>query len=313
MSLRLERFELRAFGPFTGTALELGAPGGGLHIICGPNEVGKTTAQRGVGDFLFGIPTRSADDHLHSYEDMRLAATVIDQDGKSHKLIRRKGNTRTLLSAEGEPVDDGVLDRMLGGMTREVFESMFSITHESLVVGGQALLAADGNLGESLFSASLGASGLHALRGRLDREASELFRPRATSSRILQARSALSAAQAELAAETLRATTFVKHERDLKLARKERGQVAEELREKRSAQRRRERLRLVIPKLAERADAESELALLADAPELPGDAAERRLLVNQRLQTNRKAVKDAEKRVGELQARIKGLTRFHPA
>jgi uncharacterized protein YhaN len=308
VSLRLERFELRAFGPFTDTTLELGAPGGGLHIICGPNEVGKTTAQRGIGDFLFGIPTRSTDDHLHSYEDMRLAATVIDQGGTRHDLIRRKGNARTLLGPSGEPVDDGVLDRMLGGMTRELFESMFSITHESLVVGGQALLAADGNLGESLFSASLGASGLHELRGRLDQEAGELFRPRATSSLILQARSALSTAQAELADATLRATTFVKHERALKSARKERSEVAEELRAERSAQQRRERLRLAIPKLAERADAESELASLSDAPALPDDATERRLLGDQSLRTNRKGVEDAERRVGELQDRVDGLS-----
>ena len=86
---------------------------------------------------------------------------------------------------------------MLGGMTREVFESMFSITHESLVVGGNALLAADGDLGESLFSASLGATGLHELRAALDLQASGLFRPRASSSLVLLARAALEAAQSE--------------------------------------------------------------------------------------------------------------------
>ena len=92
-----------------------------------------------------------------------------------------------------------VLDSMLGGMTREVFESMFSITHESLVVGGKALLAADGNVGEILFSASLGATGLHELRAELEREAGALFRPRATSSLAPPGRAAFDAAQTRAA------------------------------------------------------------------------------------------------------------------
>jgi uncharacterized protein YhaN len=165
MSLHFERFELRAFGPFDATALELGgAAGGGLHIICGPNEAGKSSAQRGIGDFLFGIPTRTTDNQIHAYVDMRLAAVLVDEQGRRHELIRRKGARSTLLGSDNEPVDDGILDAMLGGMTREMFESMFSITHESLVVGSKALLAADGDVGESLFSASLGATGLHDLR-----------------------------------------------------------------------------------------------------------------------------------------------------
>ena len=181
MSLRLDRFELRAFGPFTGTVLELHGSPGSLHVICGPNEVGKSTAQRAIGDFLFGIPPRSSDNQLHGYADMRLGAVLIDGDGGRHELIRRKGARSTLLGPDGQPIDEGCLERMLGGMSRDAFESMFSITHESLVIGGRALLAAGGEVGESLFSASLGASGLHQLREQLDAEAEALFRPRASS------------------------------------------------------------------------------------------------------------------------------------
>ena len=251
MSLRIERFELRAFGPFTATVLELrDAPGGGLHIICGPNEIGKSTAQRGIGDFLFGIPSRSTDNQLHDYVDMRLAAVLVDEQGRRHELVRRKGSRSTLLGPDNEPVDEGLVDSMLGGMTREVFESMFSITHESLVVGAKALLAADGDVGESLFSASLGATGLHELRTMLDRQAGDLFRPRATSSLVLQARARFEAAQAQLRETTLRATTFTEHERGLKSARANREQLAEAIRGARTGQNSRERLRTVIPLLA---------------------------------------------------------------
>ena len=107
MSVRLERFELRAFGPFTATTLELqGARSGDLHIICGPNEVGKSTAQRGIGDFLFGIPPRSTDNQVHEYVDLRLAAVLVDEHSRQHELVRRKGTRQTLLDANGEPVDE---------------------------------------------------------------------------------------------------------------------------------------------------------------------------------------------------------------
>jgi uncharacterized protein YhaN len=308
VSLRLERFELRAFGPFTATTLELrGAPAGALHIICGPNEIGKSTAQRGIADFFFGIPPRSTDNQLHDHVDMRLAAVLIDEHGRRHELVRRKGTRSTLLGPDGEPVDDGVLDSTLGGMTREVFESMFSITHESLVVGGRALLAADGNVGESLFSASLGATGLHELRTQLDSQASALFRPRATSSLVMQARAAFAAAQTELRETTLRAATFTEHERDLKSARGERERLVEKIRDARAVHNGRQRLRTIVPLLATRGQLRGELESLAGAPELPGDAAERRALAVQRAAADRQNAEDAKARVEDLGRRIGDL------
>jgi uncharacterized protein YhaN len=305
MSLRVERFELRAFGPFTRTALELrDAPAGALHIICGPNEIGKSTAQRGIGDFFFGIPPRSTDNQLHDYVDMRLAAVLVDEHGCRHELVRRKGSRSTLLGPDNEPIDEGLLESMLGGMTRDVFESMFSITHESLVVGGNALLAADGDLGESLFSASLGATGLHELRAELDRQASELFRPPATTSLILLARSALEAAQTQLRETTLHATTFTDHERQLKATRTERERLAEEIRDARAAQSARARLRAIIPLLAKRQQIHEELAQLADAPDLPNDAAERRAGAVERATGERNTAEDARARVADLTERV---------
>jgi uncharacterized protein YhaN len=293
MSLRVERFELRAFGPFTHTALELrDAAAGALHIICGPNEIGKSTAQRGIGDFFFGIPPRSTDNQLHDYNDMRLASVLVDEHGRRHELVRRKGSRSTLLGPDNEPIDEGLLESMLGGMTREVFESMFSITHESLVVGGNALLAADGDLGESLFSASLGATGLHELRAELDLQASGLFRPRANSSLVLLARAALEAAQSEQRESTLRATTFTEHERHLKGARAEREQLAEQIRDARTAQSSRTRLRTVIPLLAAHRQICDELAQLDDAPDLPHDAAERRVRATERAASERNTAED---------------------
>ena len=305
MSLHFESFELRAFGPFTATSLELGSgAGGGLHIICGPNEAGKSSAQRGIGDFLFGIPPRSTDNQLHEYVDMRLAAVLVDEHGRRHELVRRKGARSTLLGPDQEPVDEALLDGMLGGMTRDVFESMFSITHESLVVGGKALLAADGNVGESLFSASLGATGLHALRSELDQQVSALFRPRAFSSAVLQARSAFDSAQTELRELTLRAGTFTEHERQVKAAAAGRRSLVVDIGHARTMQNVRERLRSVIPLLTTRERILEELESLAGAPELPDDARERRLVAAERETADQQTAEAAHGRVEDLQRRI---------
>lgn len=308
MSLRFERFELRAFGPFTATTLELrGAPGGALHIICGPNEIGKSTGQRGIGDFLFGIPQRSTDNQIHDYADMRLAGVLLDEDGHRHELVRRKGARSTLLRPDGDPVDEGLLESMLGGMTREAFESMFSITHESLIVGGKALMRADGSVGESLFSASLGASGLHQLRAAIDQQARSVFRPHASSCLMLQARSALEAAQTQLREGTLRATTFTEHERQLKRARADRATLAEQIRTARTAQNTRQRLRSVIPLLATRDQSSAELQTLTDAPQLPNDAGEQRALALQRAASERQRITDTQASINELEQRIAEL------
>jgi uncharacterized protein YhaN len=238
---------------------------------------------------------------------MRLAAVLTDEHGRRHELVRRKGSRSTMLGPDGEAVDEGLLDSMLRGMTREVFESMFSITHESLVVGGRALLAADGNVGESLFSASLGATGLHELRAELECRADALFRPRATSSLVLQARSAFEDAQGRLRETTLRAATFAEHERELKSARGDREQLVGQIRDARAGQNGRQRLRTVIPLLATRDQAREELESLAGAPELPGDAGERRAAAVQRAATDRQNAQDASARVEDLGQRIAGL------
>jgi uncharacterized protein YhaN len=307
VSVRIDRFELRAFGPFTQTVLDLRGSPGSLHLICGPNEVGKSTAQRAIGDFLFGIPPRSHDNQLHAYRDMQLAAVLTDASGARHELVRRKGARSTLLGCEGTPVDEGRLESMLGGISREAFMAMFSITHESLVVGGQQLLAAGGEVGESLFSASVGASSLHRIREQLDADAASLFKPRASSSLIMQSRARLEDAEARLRDSTLRASTFLENERELRSTGEECSELAERLRIARAQQSGRERTRTVVPLLTERDRVRQELADLGHVPPLPGDVTERRVRASDRVSRGELASADAQQRIQALDGEITAL------
>jgi hypothetical protein len=41
---------------------------------------------------------------------MRLAAVLVDEHGRRHELVRRKGSRSTLLGPDNEPIDEGLLE-----------------------------------------------------------------------------------------------------------------------------------------------------------------------------------------------------------
>ncbi len=53
--VRILKFDLRAFGPFSEVCLDLSGGHEGLHVIYGPNEAGKSSALRALVT-VFGIP-----------------------------------------------------------------------------------------------------------------------------------------------------------------------------------------------------------------------------------------------------------------
>ena len=102
--MRIDRLDLKAFGPFDGQSLELNA-NGCLHVVYGPNEAGKSTALRAIGQFLFGIPSRSSDDFLHPAADLRIGGIVADEVGPL-ECLRRKGGKNSLRGGDdNSPVD----------------------------------------------------------------------------------------------------------------------------------------------------------------------------------------------------------------
>ncbi len=176
--MRIRSLDLLAFGPFQGKRLRF-ANDGGIEVVFGPNEAGKSTTRRAVLGLLFGIPERSKDGH--SVDEVRVGATLIDTHGQSLDLVRRKGRKNTLLTPSGEPFDSEVLARWLGGIDANAYEQTYGLDHVGLRKGGAALKVGNGDLGESLFSAATGLTGLHAVLVALRAEADALFVPRGTA------------------------------------------------------------------------------------------------------------------------------------
>lgn len=182
--MRLMRLELRAFGAFTDRTIDLSQGSEGLHVVYGANEAGKTTALNAIRRFLYGFPHQSDYDFLHKSADMRIGALLRRTEGDELFCLRRKGRKNTLLSESGQALDDAVLAPYLGGIDEELFATMFGIGYDSLVEGGQDILAARGDIGSSVFAASAGIAGVRDILRELGEEAANLFAPRAQNPAI---------------------------------------------------------------------------------------------------------------------------------
>ena len=91
-SMKLLNLSLSAVGPFTGLELDLSAGQEGLHLIYGSNEAGKSSALRAVSHLLFGFPHLSADNFVHSNDQLRVGGKLRHSDGTELEIIRRRGN-----------------------------------------------------------------------------------------------------------------------------------------------------------------------------------------------------------------------------
>ena len=88
--MKIRSLDLLAYGPFSGKTLDLSGQGG-LDVIYGPNEAGKSTALRAIRGLLFGIEEQTGDAHKHAKKDLRVGARLLGEDGAELSVVRRKG------------------------------------------------------------------------------------------------------------------------------------------------------------------------------------------------------------------------------
>lgn len=184
--MRLRRLDLTRYGKFTNHAIDFGERVAGmpdLHVVYGLNEAGKSTALCAYLDLLFGIEERTRYDFLHSYKLMEIGG-CLEFGGQSHELKRIKQRSNSLLDAQNNPVGEALLGAPLAGLTRSSYQTMFSLDDDTLKDGGNAILQSEGDLGEMLFSATSGLAGISAVLTSAGHEAGEIFRKRASSTRI---------------------------------------------------------------------------------------------------------------------------------
>ncbi|KKW90585.1 YhaN family protein [Sphingobium chungbukense] len=181
--MRLTELSLEKYGGCA--SRELLIPGAaGLTVVFGANEAGKSTCLEAISDFLFSIPRNTQRGSLYGYDGMRIGASMLMADGNILTLKRRKGNGKTLADPNGTALDDAVLAPVLGAITRERFETLFGLNHETLRNGGERLLHADGDIGRLIVEAGGGLRTLVSRLEDIDAEADKLFDTRRSGARV---------------------------------------------------------------------------------------------------------------------------------
>lgn len=178
--MRFAAIDLVAFGRFENRRLEFPVQGPerqGFHLVHGPNEAGKSTLLAALSGLLFGIHERSPYGFVERTTPLTVGGEVEAPDGARLAFRRIKRRKDPLLDAEGEPLAEERLARMLGGVSKDFFERVFRLDHDRLVQAEKDLLADGGDLGFSLFQAGTGIGHVNRLVADLVEEAGQRFKP----------------------------------------------------------------------------------------------------------------------------------------
>ncbi|WP_437875637.1 AAA family ATPase [Sorangium sp. So ce513] len=304
--MQILELHLLAFGPFTDLRLDFSAPSPGLHVIYGPNEAGKSTALRAIRGLLYGIPHITPDAHLHHNTDLRVGGRLAGRGGAALALVRRKGRVKTLRDPDDNPLDDGALAPLLGGVTEDLFRTSFGLDHDTLRQGAEALLQGKGDVGQSLFGAGLGGPGLQQLLTTLRQEADEIFTPQARTRPLNEAIKAFEEARSRAKSAARPPADWTRKRQEIDDARAEQERVDAELRALRAADKRLRRALRVLPLLEARRAILGRRAALGDVVLLPEGATRDREDAQDR-------AADADAQAARLRADIAELEARHAA
>jgi uncharacterized protein YhaN len=173
--MRFRTLDLVRYGSFADRTIDFGDGSVDLHLVVGPNEAGKSTMLAAIGDFLFGIPGQSNQNWRFTYDQLRLRA-LLEHDGETLDLVRRKGTRNTLLNVDDSPADTDILSRWLFGLDRQGFERMYGLDHGKLRSGGSMILEGRDEAARIVLEAGTGLSGIGDALKIYDRTATDLFK-----------------------------------------------------------------------------------------------------------------------------------------
>lgn len=290
--MRLIQLNLVRYGNFTDVSLDLSAGKSNFYVIFGPNEAGKTTALTAISDLLFGIPSKSPYNFLHNYSDMRIGA-IIESGGKSLEMFRRKGNRDTLLDSNNLPISGGedFLRTYLAGSDRSFFERMFSLDHVRLEAGGREILEAKDDVGQQLFSAGSGITGLREHIREFSNEADGLWGARRAQRRKYYiSEGKLQEAQRMLREQTLTASKWQEIKRSYQEAEEVCTEIDKSIRKSTEEYNRLNRIRRVFRSVREKQRIDNQLTELGNVIKLPENA--------------KKIIDEVERKDMEMQASI---------
>jgi len=250
--MRLRRLDLSRYGGFTDRSIDLSGPG--LHLVVGPNEAGKTTAMSAIRDLLFDFPRSSPQGYLHGLPSLRLGACVIDTEGNSHEIVRVKRDRDSLRDGDDVVRDPREFAGWMHGIDESLYRQLFSIGHDEIARGGQALLESDGDVAKAVFSAARGSNNLNEVVRTLVARAEEIYKPQGRNPPLNASMAEYKRAVAEVKQLSLRASSVTDLEERFVAACATRDRLMAERDEISRSRARYERIQAARPQFAERED-----------------------------------------------------------
>jgi uncharacterized protein YhaN len=305
--MRIAGLHLHAYGHFTGCSLDFGAAPG-LHVVYGHNEAGKSTTLRALSSVLFGYPHGVVDGFKHDAKDIAIGIDLVAVDGRALSFVRRRRGRKTLTAADETALDEGAVERFLGGVSQDVFEKVFALDHHRLRAHAQALLADGGSLGFSLAEAGSGVAGLKAVLDRLTEERGDLFRATGTKPKLNQAIAEFTRLRRDVKQHTVSPTEYRSHEKRIHDTETELQRMRERLKGIESDAVRLQRIAKNLPLRAEHHALTQRIATLDGAPALPPEFGQQRVKARTDLDAAREDIAIASAAVENLESRIAAMS-----
>lgn len=326
--MRFRRLELVRYGGFADRAFDFGSGRPDLHLVVGPNEAGKSTALQAIGDLLFGIGAQTPQAWRYDYGQLRIRA-VLEHDGATLDVTRRKGNRDTLLKSDGTPFGDDPLAPMLAGVDRAAFERMFGLDHLKLREGGDAILKGRDDAARITLEAGTGVTHIGRELARLQDAADARFKPSGQNPPVNRLMRERADALAQMRQLTVTDTAWGAAKQRRADAEARRAKLIGEAAELDREQARLDRIGRARAPLARLLAARRNLSALGPLPELPAGAADRlaqaraeRVTVRELADQHQADLARADEKVANvappgtilaLQARIEPLDELRPA
>lgn len=300
--MRVREIEVENYGMFRGARLCFGD--GRFHLVCGPNEAGKTTLLQLIREVLFGFGVRNP--YAFAEHDGEMAATVSAEmkDGTRIRFRRRKGRTNTVtgeIEGSGRTLDEAGLTRLLGNANPELYQNIFGFSLTELASGEESLKHA--KLEEALYGGGLGGlANLQHTLAAIQEEHKSLFTARAQKPRINKLLAHIHDAAAKFGQAVVKPRDYkdLCQRRDASLA------AAEKLRADRDECFRRlahlERLGQALPSWQRLVQAQEELATLQVPEEFPLGAAEEFRQLRQQIGQVKEDIEAARNELAETDA-----------
>ncbi len=272
--MRIEQLRLNRYGILQDKVFDFS--GAAFHVINGPNGIGKSTVRASFSDLLFGFPHSSPWAIGFEQNQLRLGAVIQNTAGQSLDFERMKGRRTTLASADGAPLDEAVLAPFVTGVDQRTFETLYALDARRLRDGGDQMLKAQSDVGQTLFAAASGIAALSRVREEIKQQLDEIGNlHRSREKPIWRAEQAYQSATTLTQHLALRVDEWRAAEQALSTAKERLEMLSLERGKLEAARAALERKLRVLPILGELDRLREQAATVADARELPPEFSER--------------------------------------